>query len=87
MSEPRPAFDQMLAMLRAAGDVRMAQRAERRVQPAVAKAQPPAATLEKMYAEIARKTAALQAPPEAAEIPAVVSDEDRRAQLRAQHAG
>jgi hypothetical protein len=46
----------------------------------VAKAQPPAATLEAM------KAATLKAPPEAAEIPAGDSAGDRRAQRRAQHA-
>ena len=79
-TEPRPAFDRLLAELRAAGDARMAQRQQRRAQPAVAKAQPPAATLEAM------KAATLKAPPEAAEIPAGDSAGDRRAQRRAQHA-
>ena len=86
-SDVRPEFDVLVAEHR-----RMAERRERRAQPAptvtappapVAKATPTAAVAKAPWAEeLLRKAAALKAPPEAA----AISDADRRAQLRAQHA-
>jgi DNA-binding protein H-NS len=70
-SEPRPAFDALVAALRAAGDRRRVQCAERRA----------------LFAEVTQKAAALQAtqPPQAPQHDAGAQREEQRRQLREQH--
>jgi hypothetical protein len=67
--DPRPAFDRLVAELRAAGDRRMAQRAERRAS---------------LLLDITQKAQALRAP-QPSQRDAVVSPEEQRQQRRARH--